>query len=173
MTVFFHMRPLNASTVPSDERYTVSRVNDNDQSAAGPFRLIIRHGYNDHVVTADLAALVLDQLRTFIMHEGHEELPQVPADGAEKTPALDERPDNDSDSADRIASELAFLQKAFDSQVTYLVGKQQMRIRDSSNIIRRILLSAFLWTRENTRSRVASMKIPADKLVEVGFINDV
>jgi KUP system potassium uptake protein len=35
------------------------------------------------------------------------------------------------------------------------------------------LLRIFIWIRENTRAKVASMRIPIDKLVEVGFVKEI
>ena len=159
ITVFFHMRGLNAPTVPFEERYTVSRVHP---TMPGAFRLVVRHGYSDQIVTANLAALVFEQLRAFIVHEG------APA-GA--TPA--QADGAASAQADRVAAELVALQKAHDTQVTYVVGKEQMRVHDGTHLFRRLGLAAFLWLRENTRSSIASMKIPVDRLVEVGFIHEI
>jgi len=31
----------------------------------------------------------------------------------------------------------------------------------------------FLWIRENSRTKMADMKVPFDQLVEVGFINEI
>ncbi|KAI9823635.1 MAG: hypothetical protein M1832_002416 [Thelocarpon impressellum] len=164
VTVFFHMRSLNASTIPFEERYTVSRVHPTVPSV---FRLIVRHGYSDQIVTADLAALVFAQVRAFIMHEGGLKAAKAAAAGQ------DVDFEDDEILGKTVASELAHLQKARDSQVTYIVGKEQMRIREGTNIFRRIALAAFLWLRDNTRTSLASMKIPVDRLVEVGFINEI
>jgi KUP system potassium uptake protein len=30
-----------------------------------------------------------------------------------------------------------------------------------------------MWLRDNTRAKVASMRIPIDKLVEVGFVKEI
>ena len=74
---------------------------------------------------------------------------------------------------DLVAARLAMIQKAYDTQVLYIVGKEQMRIRAVTKIWRRVALNAFLWLRDNTRSKIANMKIPTDQLVEVGFIKEV
>jgi KUP system potassium uptake protein len=34
-------------------------------------------------------------------------------------------------------------------------------------------LTIFLWLRDNTRAKVASMNIPVEKLVEVGFVKEI
>jgi KUP system potassium uptake protein len=56
------------------------------------------------------------------------------------------------------------------------VGKEQMRIREDQGLkgwTRRIALSAFLWLRENTGSRVRNLNVDVEKLVEIGFVKVV
>jgi KUP system potassium uptake protein len=36
-----------------------------------------------------------------------------------------------------------------------------------------MILTVFLWIRDNTRAKVASMRIPIEKLVEVGFVKEL
>ena len=71
------------------------------------------------------------------------------------------------------AVRLRKLHAAYEGQVLYIVGKEQMRISADASIWRRVVLNAFLWLRDNTRSKIAAMKIPTDQLVEVGFIKEV
>jgi KUP system potassium uptake protein len=55
-----------------------------------------------------------------------------------------------------------------------IVGKEQLRLlKERNNIAKRILLYIFMWLRDNTRAKVASMRIPIDKLVEVGFVKEI
>ena len=72
-----------------------------------------------------------------------------------------------------VWEKLAQLQKVYDSQVVYMVGKEQMRIRNGTSLLRRVALSAFLWLRDNTRSKVQALNLTVDKLVEVGFDKEV
>ena len=85
---------------------------------------------------------------------------------------------------------LAALQTAFEDQVVYIVGKEQMRIGLSGRAgvrgragvgawvsvqgwTRRFALAAFLWLRSNTGRRVGNMNLEVGKLVEVGFVKVV
>jgi len=36
-----------------------------------------------------------------------------------------------------------------------------------------VLLSAFLWIRENSRTKLADLDIDADQLIEVGFVKEI
>lgn len=35
-----------------------------------------------------------------------------------------------------------------------------MKIRPGTNIFRKVLLRAFLWMRENTRNKIANLRVP-------------
>jgi KUP system potassium uptake protein len=46
-------------------------------------------------------------------------------------------------------------------------------MKAQNNLFQRFVLHIFLWIRDNTRAKVASMKIPIEKLVEVGFVKEL
>ena len=165
--VFFHLRPLSTPSVAPETRYTVFRT-----AIPNCYRLIIRHGYTDEVVTDDLSLLVLEQLRNFIIREGAAALVSP---SSEKAPDAGSSTTQSSHSGgeDGVAARLADVQRAYETQVMYIMGKEQMRIKRRTGLLRRVVLNAFLWLRDNTRSKMASMKINQDQLVEVGFVKDV
>ncbi|KAI9709220.1 MAG: hypothetical protein M1812_007743 [Candelaria pacifica] len=166
--VFFHMRPLSVPSVPIVERYIVSRtIMDN------VFRLTIRHGYVDDIVTSDLALIIYEQLRNYTIRDGHRSSPNLTSvlPSPSTTPSSSDEIEREEVTA--VASKLEYLQKAYKDQVVYIVGKEQMRIKKGTGLLKRVVLEVFLWIRENTRSKIASMNIPVDQLVEVGFIKEV
>jgi KUP system potassium uptake protein len=66
------------------------------------------------------------------------------------------------------------LDTAFAEQVLYIFGKEELQIPSGGyNIFKRFFLSAFLLMRNSTNEKVTSLKIPMDKLVEVGFIREL
>ncbi|MCJ1306477.1 hypothetical protein MMC25_000120 [Agyrium rufum] len=185
--VFFHLRPLPTPAVDPERRYTVERT-----VIPGCYRLIIRHGYTDEVISENLGALVYEQIRNFLIHDYAVKGRQDPVHAAtqdlsqsEKTEAedVDNSTSSSEDKKDQakvniadpamLGAKLRELEAAYNHQVLYIVGKEQMRISESSGIWRRITLNAFLWLRDNTRSKLAGMKIPTDQLVEIGFIKEV
>lgn len=201
VVVFFNLRPLETPSVPPAERYTISRcyIGSNADSDTGStrvpmknwYRIVIRHGYNDQIISHDLGMLLFEQLRDFIIREG------VTSSIASRTVVIDRDEDEKYDSTGDLAGtkkqhfvteantgrgsleqrevykSLAELQKAFDSQVVYVVGKEQLRLKQKMGFSRRIILSAFLWVRDNTRSKVQALNIAVDKLVEVGFVKEL
>jgi len=62
----------------------------------------------------------------------------------------------------------------------YVLGKEAMRVRcvDSGSgrawgFVRGLLLGAFLWIRENSRTKLADLDIDADKVIEVGYVKEI
>lgn len=72
-----------------------------------------------------------------------------------------------------IAADLAKLQHAFDRQVLYIIGKEQMRVKNGTGLWRKAMLHAFLWLRDNTRTKIANLRVQPDRVVEVGFVKEV
>ncbi|GAB7340608.1 hypothetical protein MBLNU457_7015t2 [Dothideomycetes sp. NU457] len=72
-----------------------------------------------------------------------------------------------------VNSDLTLLDEAYGHKVLYIVGKEQMKIKPGTNWIRGTLLSMFLWLRDNTRNKIANLKVPTDNLIEVGFLKEI
>ncbi|KAF2227579.1 potassium transporter 5 [Elsinoe ampelina] len=149
--VFFHLRPLERPRVEVEERYSVSRL-----AIPGCYRVVVRHGYNDVVVSGDLAAVLYQQVRGFV--ESREGKDGVTEYGAASTTA---------------AEEVTRLDKAFAGGALYVLGKGQMKTKEGTGWFRAGLLWAFLWIRENTRGKMADLEVPADRLIEVGFLKEI
>lgn len=270
--VFLHLRALHIPHVQEEERYEIAGTR-----LPNCYRMIIRHGYNDHPINADLGQVVYTQLRHAIVKASrpkairpqpttpspddkstessssttaHSQNPdeittanasgsstapnpapapavaQEPVETPEETDTDDDDDDDSNDDYDRISlassppppptpphgsggpshphpvhrtaasknlrfadqdhatyadlpeqavsRRLAALDKAFATQVVYVVGKEELRLLAYKNgTMKRLMLSIFLWLRENTRTKVAKMNIPVEKLVEVGFVREI
>ncbi|RDW71230.1 putative potassium transporter 8 [Coleophoma cylindrospora] len=153
--IFFHMRPLNVPSIPEQERYVVQRT-----SIPNCYRLTIRHGYGDQIVTPDLGRLVVEQLILYITRD-------------HSTPVSSSSPISSVEHSPEVQAELDTIAMAMERQLVYVMGKEQMKIRPGTNILRRVLLSAFLWIRENSRTKMADMNIPIENLVEIGFVKEI
>lgn len=198
--VFFHLHPVEAPTVPDGERYSVSRLG----AIPGCYRLVISHGYMDEVISPDLALLVYEQVRKFIIRqavtaalpdeaEAQDEsvatstsFEQGEANGTEggirTTAAATGSTTTEEEKGktpeafvadDRVKDEVARLDRAFASKVMYVIGKEQMRIKTETKLFRRVLLATFLWIRENTRAKIANLRLSMDRVVEVGFVKEI
>ncbi|OCL04473.1 potassium transporter [Glonium stellatum] len=187
--VFFHLRPIETPSVPPENRYNVSRL-----AIPNCYRLIIRHGYMDEVISPDLGSLVCEQVRDFIIRQGTATKPRVSvpvqAQLSSSTPVLqdDENEDfiiaqsptasSDTEKKPKVTNEmitasLTKLQQAYDYQVLYIIGKEQMKIKEGTSVWRNLLLRVFLWLRDNTRTKIANLKVDVDRVIEVGFVKDI
>ena len=192
VVVFLHIRPLSTPTVAPEDRFSVSRCFQRTSKAVALqdfYRVTIRHGYRDQVLTNDLGLAIYEEIRNFIIHEKtgvtpKASLPEVHAaevgsdasDPASSDSSSDTPPPTLArrhDHQESVRESLASLQAAYEDQVVHIVGKEQMRIREVRNArgwVRRIVLAAFLFLRSNTGSKVANMNLDVEKLVEVGFV---
>ncbi|XDG10132.1 hypothetical protein ABKA04_009747 [Annulohypoxylon sp. FPYF3050] len=187
--IFFHLHPVEAPSVAASNRYAISRI----PAVPGCYRLVIRHGYMDEVITPDLAALIYEQVRKFIIRDGSSGEEDARVDEAEEQPNGQATGQTDEETQAKIAArqnggnramlglddeatkeELGRLDRAFASKVMYIVGKEQMHIKDNgTSFPRRILLTTFLWIRDNTRAKIANLRLAMDRVVEVGFIKEI
>ncbi|KAI1299108.1 potassium uptake protein [Xylaria venustula] len=193
VTVFFHLHPVETPTVPPSERYLVSRLG----VIPGCYRLVVRHGFMDEVITPDLAALIYEEVRKFVMNpagaaEPGEKLETSPSEAKagsqSSSTAVSENPvppaEEDSKGKQRrggpaeledakVRHELACLDRAFATKVSYVVGKEQMKIKTGASLFRRLMLETFLFIRDNTRAKIANLRLAMDRVVEVGFVKEI
>ncbi|KAK0750796.1 potassium transporter-domain-containing protein [Schizothecium vesticola] len=152
--VFFHMRPLSQPTVPAEERFVVSRVS----GIPSCYRVTLRHGYMDDVLTPDLGRVLVEQLVLYITR----------ARGGGEAAAVEHTPE--------VSAELAVLRGAEEDQTVYIIGKEVMKVKRGGKVkgfFRFLVLEMFLWIRENSRTKLADLDIDADSLVEVGFVKKI
>jgi KUP system potassium uptake protein len=173
VVIFFHLRPLDQPTVAPSDRYTVTRL-----AMTNCYRLVVRHGYMDEVITPDLAALIMEQVRQHIISRALDrEGEKSASSGADsKSPAVADNsstPSINAPSTGSTSSRLEALERAFNHEVLYIIGKEQMKVKKGTNAVRRVLLNTFLFLRDNTRAKIASLKVPMDKVIEIGFVKEV
>jgi KUP system potassium uptake protein len=189
VVVLFHLRPLETPSVPIEDRYNVSRL-----AIPNCYRLVVRHGYSDVVINPDLASLIHEQIQNFIIRDGVK--PQDPEKSDPSTNVTNSIDNNNLTTTKTSRSEethitfrgplppsplpqqstataLAKLEEAYNHQVLYIIGKAQLHVAPTGGFARNILLHAFLWLRENTRTKIASLKVPMDRVFEVGFVKDI
>jgi KUP system potassium uptake protein len=200
--VFFHLHPVEAPSVPDAERYAVSRFT----AIPGCYRLVVKHGFMDEVISPDLAALIYEQLRRFVVRQAGVKARESELE-REKLERLEGAADEDQAVAGETAgetagcgqvtggvsgqaqpavaaevvalrdpdaaAELARLDRAYGAKILYVVGKEQMRVRAGTGLGRRLMLGMFLWIRDNTRAKIANLRLSMDRVVEVGFVKDI
>lgn len=176
-TVFLHLRAVERPTIAEDERFFVY-----DLPWPNCYRLMIRYGYMDEVITPNLASIVLEQIRKHLIHRNGSRYHalarrmSVAYSEPEIKPAApagsDKGPTSVTGEADTVSA-LAQVDAAYAHRIVYVIGKEEMKIRTASPYWRNFLLYIFLFVRHNTRSKMANLKVPIDKLVEIGFVKDI
>jgi KUP system potassium uptake protein len=182
VVIWFHMRPLEYPTVPSEDRFIVSKI----RYIPNCYRVVLRYGFMDEVVTPDLASIIFRHLREYVIREnapdaaGSQLLTPQSTSQAGINPAAnavewrdDEKPivTSEADTIQQI--DLAELQKAYDHRVLYIIGKEEMTVKAETSIWRMVLLRIFLFLREYSRTKMSNIKVPTDRLVEIGFVKEV
>ena len=150
--VFFHMRQISTPSIPEAERYIIQRT-----AIAGCYRMTARHGYNDTIVSPDLGRVITEQLILFVTRDH--------TSSASSASSVDHSPE--------VQAELEIINKAAQTQMVYIMGKEQMTIKKGTNFARAAVLWMFLWIRENSRTKMADIGLPFDNLVEVGFVKEI
>jgi len=191
--IFFHMRALDRPSADEEQRYHVSRL-----GIPNCYRLVLRHGFNDQVITEDLASVIYEQVRAYIAtgpaprvaashsdDEDHDIHRPVIIDGqpvvdvpSSTTSSSDAKPSNKAmpsiaEAEAQRTADLARLDAAFSHQVLYVIGKEELKVKKGTWLGRAVLLKAFLWMRENSRTKVADLRVPTERVVEVGFVKEV
>ncbi|KAJ9623798.1 hypothetical protein H2204_011090 [Knufia peltigerae] len=171
--VFFHLRPLETPSVPPSERHTISRL-----AIPHCYRLVVRYGYNDEVITPDLAGVIYEQIRLFLMSRDPKSILNLAKEEKSSEDSGPETEQQQDDSGvggggESYGAELARLDAAYAHKVIYIMGKEQMKIKPKTNYFRKALLWAFLWIRDNTRTKMANLNVPMDRVIEVGFLKQI
>ncbi|RFU25161.1 hypothetical protein B7463_g11183, partial [Scytalidium lignicola] len=143
VSVFFHLRPLETPSVAPENRYAVSRL-----AIPNCYRLVVRYGYNDEIITPNLASVIAEQIRTYLLENrtylqrrDSSDLPSTitngnqtsVADYATTTSPAEKKMVNE----ERDESELAKLVVAYRHKVFYIMGKEQMKIKVGTNYARK------------------------------------
>lgn len=197
VAIFFNIRPVSSPSVPPEERFSVSRVFPRaplTSSLRHLYRITVRHGYTDEILTNDLGSIIYLELRAFAIRDGAGTFEADTDSSAESSsgtpPEIEFAPSAQNfqpfTHSPAIHAELRALQSAYDTQIIHIVGKEQMRIatlvdskycptmRAGAGLggwARKVALAMFLWLRSNTGSRVANMEfLDPGKVVEVGWV---
>jgi len=200
VVVLFHLRPLETPSVPVEDRYNVSRLaipncyrlvvrHGYSDVVINPDLASLIHEQIQNFIIRD-GATAHDQpqdqekstVTTSIDNNNSNNLATTKTSGSEDTHITFRGPISSTPTAapnpnplprQSTAAALAKLEEAYTHQVLYIIGKAQLHVSPTGGFARRILLRAFLWLRENTRTKIASLKVPMDRVFEVGFVKDI
>jgi KUP system potassium uptake protein len=135
--------------------YSIKRI----QSLPDCFHITVRYGYNQPMVPSDLASSIQTCVRSYVASHG---VASGVANGSMKP-------------SETTNIETSVLGTAYDSQeVVYVIGREELKIVPRANIFLVLILKAFVWIRNLSRSKVTQMDVlPTDDLVEIGFVKEI
>lgn len=171
VVVFFHLRPLDIPSVAPEDRQSVSRL-----AIPNGYRLVVRYGYNDEILSPNLGKVVFEQIHRYLVQRQEEPDRTIPLKQAESQhtePGTTSVEDEKHLAKERCNNAIAVLENAYGPKLVFIMGKENMKIKREANIFRKALLSIFLFLRDNTREKMANLKVPNDKIVEVGFLKEL
>ncbi|KAJ5771551.1 potassium transporter [Penicillium odoratum] len=181
VAVFFHLRPLETPSVAPENRHSVSRL-----AIPNCYRLVVRYGYNDEIITPNLASIIVEQIRRYLILEERPQPDRLPLSPVEAVvnescscPSIEDSrtrsptTEKDEDSGRQDSDRLARLEEAYTHKVLYIIGKEEMKIKTGASIFRKVTLCLFLWIKDNTRNKMANLGVPTDKVIEVGFLKEI
>ncbi|ODH49554.1 potassium uptake protein [Paracoccidioides brasiliensis] len=63
----------------------------------------------------------------------------------------------------------ADLESIAEKPMTYIIGRDKLYIKEESNFVRRAMLVVFVAVKNQQRTKLSRLKVPVDRLVEIGF----
>lgn len=139
----------------------------------------------DEVITPDLAAVIYSHLRAYLIdkarpatsdpRQGDFSATSTVVDEESASPSVKEISVGFTTRQAEVpeATSLTKLDRAYNHRVLYVLGNEEMHVRKGRSIWRWLVLKVFLFMRENSRGKIQNLKIPNDRLVEIGFVKDI
>lgn len=137
------------------------------------YRLVVRYGYNDEIITPNLVNVIVDQVRKYLTSRSASVPLGEEDEGKDSVTPDSPTAEGSRDARAFLGSEIANLDVAYSHKVLYIIGKEQMKIKPNTTRVRMALLHVSLWIRDNTRNKMANLRLPTDKLIEVGFLKEI
>ncbi|KMP01170.1 potassium transporter 8 [Coccidioides immitis RMSCC 2394] len=148
ISVLLQIKPVLKYSVPVKDRFTLTSTN-----ITGLYRVILRYGYGDTPSWDSFEEMLTEELGLL-------------------------RPRGEPDSQDYAAADdvntgsialTAPDQFASQKPITYIIGRDKLYVKKGSGFVRRIILSVFIYLKGHEKTKLSRLRVPVDRLVEVGF----
>ncbi|QVM07232.1 hypothetical protein D8B26_001936 [Coccidioides posadasii str. Silveira] len=148
ISVLLQIKPVLKYSVPVKDRFTLTSTN-----ITGLYRVILRYGYGDTPSWDSFEEMLTEELGLL-------------------------RPRGEPDSQDYAAADdvntgsialTAPDQFASQKPITYIIGRDKLYVKKGSGVFRRIILSVFIYLKGHEKTKLSRLRVPVDRLVEVGF----
>ncbi|KAK2770431.1 hypothetical protein FQN53_005542 [Emmonsiellopsis sp. PD_33] len=185
ITVLLHIKHIPKHHIPPENRFRVSAI-----GIRGVFRVSLQLGYGDHIFWDTFEPSLLHELGSVISTTNNPTTPHIKDSEAEAeadsptatSPSpllfpssstdilLSTLPSTNSTTVSNQPPPSPLSEASLTSKpITYIVGRDRLYLKAESNFVRRALLAVFVYVKNHQRSGLAGMRVPVDRLVEVGF----
>ncbi|OAT05798.1 potassium uptake protein [Blastomyces gilchristii SLH14081] len=177
---------LHINRIPKYHVVPKNRFRSSATAIRGVYRVTLRLGYGDTINWNVFEQLLIDELETLISSDG-------------TSPPTDPQRDLDFHHQDKIPSPHSIQLPAPSSSdegipmstihaktrhellpppdlnaitqkpITYIIGRDKLFIKEESNFVRRAMLTVFVAVKNQQRTKLSQLKVPVDRLVEIGF----
>ncbi|WEW58175.1 hypothetical protein PRK78_003643 [Emydomyces testavorans] len=148
LSVLLHIKPIVRYSVPTKDRFSLTTTN-----ITGLYHVTLRYGYGDTPSWDSFEELLTDELGLLHANEEPDDHDSTMASNA------------DPDSIPLTAAGHSASQKP----ITYIIGRDKLYIKKGSSFIRRVFLAVFIYLKGHEKTKLSRLKVPVDRLVEVGF----
>ncbi|PGH15031.1 hypothetical protein AJ79_02713 [Helicocarpus griseus UAMH5409] len=191
ITVLLHIKHIPKYHIPSQDRIRVSET-----SIRSVYRVTLRIGYGDTISWQSFEQSLVDELEYLLSSTANSTTNTPPSEininiipPEEDEPQSSSRPlspapvpaasSNDipmSDLSSHIKrkhqhpqSAQLHLKSITQKPITYIIGRDKLYIKEESNFVRRAMLAVFVFVKNQQRTPLSQLKVPVDRLVEIGF----
>ncbi|OJD21363.1 hypothetical protein ACJ73_07298 [Blastomyces percursus] len=177
---------LHINRIPKYHVVPKKRVRSSATTIRGVYLVTLRLGYGDTINWSTFEQLLIDELETLISSSGTAPNPEPECDldfrhqAKIPSPHPLQLPAPSSPGEDIPMSTLHVkpkheqvpppdLNAITQKPITYIIGRDKLFIKEDSNFVRRAMLTIFVAVKNQQRTKLSQLKVPVDRLVEIGF----
>ncbi|KLJ10782.1 hypothetical protein EMPG_13860 [Blastomyces silverae] len=175
---------LHINHIPQYHVVPKNRFRSSATAIRGVYRVTLRLGYGDTINWTTFEQLLIDELETLISSGGAspptDPDPDLDFHHQDKTPSPSPHSAPSSSGEDIPMSTIHAktrheqlpppdLEAITQKPITYIIGRDKLFIKEESNFVRRAMLTVFVAVKNQQRTKLSQLKVPVDRLVEIGF----
>ncbi|EEQ88319.2 hypothetical protein RJZ56_000475 [Blastomyces dermatitidis] len=177
---------LHINRIPKYHVVPKNRFRSSATAIRGVYRVTLRLGYGDTINWNVFEQLLIDELETLISSDGtspptdpqrdldfhHQD--KIPSPHSIQLPAPSSSDEGIPMSAIHAKTRHELLpppdlNAITQKPITYIIGRDKLFIKEESNFVRRAMLTVFVAVKNQQRTKLSQLKVPVDRLVEIGF----
>ncbi|KKZ66004.1 hypothetical protein EMCG_08226 [[Emmonsia] crescens] len=191
ITVLLHINHIPRYHVLPKDRFRISKT-----AIRGVYRVTLRLGYGDTIYWNSFEQSLIDELEILISNSAtttpsnvdndndsdlgfHQDKPLQLSSHSHSTPLpapsssggipMSTMPTHTKGHHQQKQLTPPDLKSITQKPITYIIGRDKLFIKEESNFVRRAMLTVFVAVKNQQRTKLSQLKVPVDRLVEIGF----